>query len=310
MDLEQALKDSMESGDNQQAALDYLNKVTDDPHNFPAAVELFFRIENERSRLLLSFLIDRFLDKSWSSIDPQLIIDFRTQILDLFFNNELSIDLSKQIEVIVSNIAFNQWPEVWPNFIGDILAIVTEINNTNNLTKVFHILSNLVTSFSTSQFISLTRRNLLIQELQFKIPDIISLLQSIQIEQVSQSEICTSFVLFIQLYCKLNLDDSQICNDIAGFLFSNFAPFIPKTFEALKNLISKPRIDLNLFNLSIENILELIEKSPSDPTEFISFICQRVDIYFSTVLFRSKFLSNNSNCFGIYVNKFIKNGFL
>lgn len=85
MDLEQALKDSMESGDNQQAALDYLNKVTDDPHNFPAAVELFFRIENERSRLLLSFLIDRFLDKSWSSIDPQLIIDFRTQILELFF---------------------------------------------------------------------------------------------------------------------------------------------------------------------------------------------------------------------------------
>lgn len=272
MDLEHALIFSMTYNENQQDALDYLNKITEDPSNFPEVADLFFRTQNEGSRKLLSFIAYRLLDNFWSSIDQQLINDFRDQIIDLFFNNELSNELSKSIEMIISNIAFNLWPEVWPNFIGELLTIVDDIGNVNNIAKFFHILENLVSSFSTSIHISLARRNLLIQELQFKIPDIISLLQSISFDQVVNTDIGQSFISFINLYCSLNLDDEQIFFNLADFLITNFAPFYPATFPVLKELISKDRISLDIFNLAIENIISLMEKSFSDPKEFISFI--------------------------------------
>lgn len=278
MDLEQALIVSMTPGENQQNALDYLNKITQDPQNFQATVELFFKIQDERARLLLSFIIYRFLDTSWPSIDQQLIMAFRNQILELFLKNVIPLDLSKQLEMIISNIAFNQWPEIWPNFIGELITLVHEINDTANLSKIFHILTNLVSLFSTSQFISLMRRNLLIQELQYKIPDIIQLLQSISFEQVTKSEIGQSFIAFMQLYCNLNLDDNQICYNLASFLFTNFAPYMPSTFVALQNLISKSRIDQVLFHLSIQNIVELMGKPLTDQKAFISFICHIIKV--------------------------------
>ncbi|OHS94880.1 hypothetical protein TRFO_10812 [Tritrichomonas foetus] len=285
MDLEQALLASFMPGANQQNALNFLFECTQNPSFFQPSVDFFFKTNNEKVRELVTSIILSMVDRLWSNIDPQVCANFRSQIVQFFFTNDISPNISSQLEIIIASIAFNDWPEVWPSFIDEIVNIINDGNSNNisplvinGLPKFFHILTNLVTRFSTSQYITVMRRNLLVLELQFKVVEIINYLQSISCEQVLGTEIGLSFIMFMEYFCQLNFEDQQICLNIANFLFSNFASAYPLTFKALDHLIVRKPIDLSLFHLSIQAILNLMQKQIADPTNLIEFICHLVKI--------------------------------
>ena len=307
MDLEQALHCSMTPGPHQQEALDFLRICSDDPNFFSQAAELFFTSNLEEIQFLAICMIYRYVDTKWNNISPEITIQFRSNLVQFFFMNTFSSKISAQVELTIASIAFNDWPENWPTFIDEVLSTLkndneTEVNQFNEirverLVKTFHILQHLISFFSMSQFITLMRRNLLIQELQFKFPEIIDIFQSIPAEVAFQSNVGTCFVSFIQDFCKLNFDDLQFVANLMNFLFNNFANVVnsqncfvfPDAFKALDNLIAKPHslnkaancasIEYSIFNLAIQNIIQIIQKqSYQNPQSLIEFICHLIKL--------------------------------
>lgn len=283
MEFEQAIILSRTANEHQQQALDFINEYISDLSHFPSILDLFFQTQKQEIRLTLSFAIDSIISSSISSIDPQILVDFRSKLIPLLFDSTTLPQMSNQIEKIISTIAFNQWPEMWPEFVDEFLSAITTIGNVEAFKKLFSILKLLIINILQSSYITVARSNLLMHELQFKISDIISLMSTVSFEQIRSTGVENSFLEFIISYSELKLEDVSLNCQLIEYLFQTLSTVNSSTFTALKNLILKPQKDASYLHLSVTYIMQLMQHPFQDPTPFICFICHLIRNYIQLI---------------------------
>ncbi|OHT03355.1 hypothetical protein TRFO_29276 [Tritrichomonas foetus] len=229
-----------------------------------------------------------YASDQWFKYDREMLNEIRQLILRFTFEQQHSQLINSKLEEIIAKIAFNDWPEQWPNFLADLIFFINPNSSQNDSTsnhdsiylrnsqiRVFMILSHFLRMIFCSTKITLRRRAFMIHEFMSHLPSIFELIDFSKSDENSP-EIAQSFLEFAEAVCLIITNDETMVASVSQFIFTHFAVidiFAEKALKAISTLFSPNNYLTNLIPLMISFVQSKEESHQQISLPFHEFIC-------------------------------------
>ena len=268
-----------------------VNNWQNDPGFLSPALDLLFRSQSDHVRFFATCLIANLIDNHWGEIDHECLNSARPNLLKFLFEAQHSDMIESKLCSLIATLAFNDWPEIWATFFEDVLEKVNEFhftkhpedeqwvkNGLSNQERMLEIFEIVATKLVSSSHITLTRRTLLVHEMQYYAPNLLDFLVGQPYPPAAMPTMVKAVLKFFEAFC-LNVNDNvELTGKIAEFLFHQFAELSKDTFKCLTKLLVRQKVEKDIFQLVLRLILEEIEKAKVDLVEFLGFVCSFLQV--------------------------------
>lgn len=228
---------------------------------------------------------------SWYKYDRESKNEIRENVLNISYNFSHARNVSEKLDQIVANIAFNEWPENWPDFlpmIKNFLDTHIDIKSNQNIFSensmhVYRTLFYFLKLISGSTKITLARRSQLLNFFIQNLPNFFNSiftensinlnLNNINTNLISSQNAYISLESFLEFTSQLFLviqSDQNITATLSQFLFTTFIEIpssLIKLYQNTENSSINPNIQQNVINLeklsatAFNNLSLLLSKS-------------------------------------------------
>ncbi|OHT05735.1 hypothetical protein TRFO_26477 [Tritrichomonas foetus] len=287
--IEAAIQKSLISCQEQQEAIDFLGRWSQNSESILSAIELFQITQNFNVRMVCSSLLIHAIPSFWGKIDDKnLKNNIRTQLVNIVlnYNHDNARDIiHKYLAISISHIGLFDWPEEWPEFSN--VFFPAENSSELQIVNSIKILKYFVKDIQTSKNITELRRTKLINLFLDQTPTIMNLItQSLEQPVLAHDalSIYSCFLLWapIEQVVSLPLFQKIVCEFLANdetcilCLKCLTSIFISRSDSAIAFRIYSPLLAKSLSTLKFPNQLPV-----SSNTEVTEFIIRFLHLYTS-----------------------------
>lgn len=232
--------------------------------------------------IMCCVILDVSSSDSWYKYGVEQIEEIRQNLINITYNFNHSKRVSEKLDQIIANVAFNEWPENWTDFLPMIQHFLdayieskTKENTfTESSTHVYRTLFHFLKLISGSTKISLKRRSQLLELFITNLPNFIQSIikensinmesntADITVNNLNEIQALNSFLEFTSQLFLIIQSNQEITTMLSQFLFETFIEMPSALVKSLRGEINSESPEERNEEIS-KKILELEKLSSS-----------------------------------------------